>query len=190
MYTHTQSATPPGVYLTSTSRDVCAQAFPDFKMFHPRKIKSRYVYIISAYANGEGLGPADRGYQVCTPFINPRRACARVAVLGTRSVCPSVCPSGTTSPGTTSPGTTSPATTRNGTSNRRNLRLRRNLENILNMAFSRFVRYGVKKPTCLVCAYRDIIWPRWSDISPEISKTGPFLVLSKSIGRLQATWHI
>ena len=47
--------------------------------------------------------------------------------------------------------------------------------------------YGVKKPTSLVCAYRDILWRRWSDISPEISKTGPSLVLSKSNGRFQAT---
>ena len=52
-----------------------------------------------------------------------------------------------------------------------------------------FKSYGVKKPTSLVCAYRDIIWRRRSDISPEISKTGPFLVLSKSNGRLQATWQ-
>ena len=29
-----------------------------------------------------------------------------------------------------------------------------------------FKSYGVKKPTSLVCAYRDIIWRRWSDISP------------------------
>ena len=50
-----------------------------------------------------------------------------------------------------------------------------------------FKSYGVKKPTSLVCAYRDIIWRRWSDISPEISKTGPSLVLSKSNGRFQAT---
>ena len=52
-----------------------------------------------------------------------------------------------------------------------------------------FKSYGVKKPTSLVCAYRDIIWRRWSDISPEISKTGPFLGLSKSNSRLQATWQ-
>ena len=48
-----------------------------------------------------------------------------------------------------------------------------------------FKSYGVKKPTSLVCAYRDIIWRRWSDISPENSKTGPSLVLSKSNGRFQ-----
>ena len=47
--------------------------------------------------------------------------------------------------------------------------------------------YGVKKPTSFVCAYRDIIWRRWSDILPEISKTGPFLVLSKSNGQLQGS---
>ena len=35
-----------------------------------------------------------------------------------------------------------------------------------------FKSYGVKKPTSLVCAYRDIIWRRWSDISPEISRQG------------------
>ena len=52
-----------------------------------------------------------------------------------------------------------------------------------------FKSYGVKMPTSLVCTYRDIIWRRWSDISPEISKTRPFLVLSKSNGRLQATWQ-
>ena len=52
-----------------------------------------------------------------------------------------------------------------------------------------FKSYGVKKPTSFVCAYRDIIWCRWSDILPEISKTGPFLILSKSNGRLQATWQ-
>ena len=52
-----------------------------------------------------------------------------------------------------------------------------------------FKSYGVTKLTSLVCAYRDIIWRRWSDISPEISKTRPFLVLSKSNGRLQATWQ-
>ena len=34
-----------------------------------------------------------------------------------------------------------------------------------------------------------LIWRRWSDISPEISTTGPFLVLSKFNGRLQAIWH-
>ena len=55
--------------------------------------------------------------------------------------------------------------------------------------FSLFKSYGVKKPTSFVCAYRDIIWRRWSDILPEISKTGPFLVLSKSNGRLQAPWQ-
>ena len=49
----------------------------------------------------------------------------RVTVLGL-CVCLSVCLS----------GTTSPATTRNRASNRRYLRLRRNLGNILNMAFS------------------------------------------------------
>ena len=38
------------------------------------------------------------------------------------------------------PGTTSPATTLNEASNRRYLRLRRNLGNVLNMAFSRFVK--------------------------------------------------
>ena len=72
-------------------------------------------------------------------------------------------------------GTTSPATTRNGASNRRYLRPRRKLENIF--VFSKnalFKSYGVKMPTSLVCAYRDIIWRRWSDISPEISKKGLF----------------
>ena len=48
-------------------------------------------------------------------------------------------------------GTTSPATTRNGESNRRYLRHRR------NGVFALFKSYGVKKPTSLVCAYRDII---------------------------------
>ena len=52
-----------------------------------------------------------------------------------------------------------------------------------------FKSYGVKKPTSLVCAYRDIIWRRWSIISPENSKTGPFLVLLKSNDWLQATWQ-
>ena len=46
----------------------------------------------------------------------------------------------------------------------------------------------VKKPTSLVCVYRDIVWCRWSEILPEISKTGPFLVLSKSNGWLQAKY--
>ena len=55
--------------------------------------------------------------------------------------------------------------------------------------FALLKSYDVKKPTSLVCAHRDIIWRRFSDISPEVSKTGPFLVLSKSNGRLQATWH-
>ena len=55
--------------------------------------------------------------------------------------------------------------------------------------FSKYKSYGVKKPTSLVRAYRDIIWRRWSDISPQIAKTEPFLVLSKSNGRLQATWQ-
>ena len=50
-----------------------------------------------------------------------------------------------------------------------------------------FKSYGVKKPTGLVCAYHDIIWHQWSDIS--IWKIGPFLVLSKSNSRLQATWQ-
>ena len=105
-------------------------------------------------------------------------ACARVAVC-VHAVCVyvsvlSVCVS----------GTTSPATMRNGESNQRYLQHRRNLENILNMAFSLCSR-----PTSLVCAYRNIIWRRCSDISPEISKTEPFLVLSKSNGRLQATWQ-
>ena len=55
--------------------------------------------------------------------------------------------------------------------------------------YALFKSNGVKKPTSLVRAYRDIIWCRWSDISPQIAKTEPFLVLSKSNGRLQATWH-
>ena len=55
--------------------------------------------------------------------------------------------------------------------------------------YSLFKSYGVKKPTSLVRTYRDIIWRRWSDISPQIAKTEPFLVLSNSNGRLQATWQ-
>ena len=39
-----------------------------------------------------------------------------------------------------------------------------------------------EKPT-KVCAYHDIIWRRWREI------IRPFLVLLKSNGRLQATWH-
>ena len=49
---HAQSATPPGVYLTSTSRDVCAQAFPDFSMFYSHTQLARNVN-----ACGEGLEP-------------------------------------------------------------------------------------------------------------------------------------
>ena len=41
-----------------------------------------------------------------------------------------------------------------------------------------FKSYGVKKPTSLR-AYRDIIWRRWSDISPEIwAFSGSFKVLT------------
>ena len=39
-----------------------------------------------------------------------------------------------------------------------------------------------------ICLYRDITWRRCSDISPDFSKTGSFLVLSKSNGRL-AAWN-
>ena len=47
-----------------------------------------------------------------------------------------------------------------------------------------FKSYGVKKPTT-VCAYRDIN----GAAGARFLKTGPFLVLLKSNGRLQATWH-
>ena len=116
-------------------------------------------------------------------FINPRRACARVTVLGL-CVCLSVCVS----------GTTSPVTTRNGASNRRYLRHWRNLENGVFSKNALFKSYGVKKANKLISMWLprhfcDILWRRWSDILQEISKTGPFLVLSKSNGRLQATWN-
>ena len=59
-----------------------------------------------------------------------------------------------------------------------------------NMAFSLKMLCSKLWPEkALVCAYRDIIWRRWRDVSPEISKTGHFLVLLKSNGRLQATWQ-
>ena len=58
-------------------------------------------------------------HDVCPEVINPRRTCARVAVLG---LCVCV--------------TTSPATTHNWASNWRYLRLRRKLGSILNMVFS------------------------------------------------------
>ena len=34
-YSNKQSASPPGIYLMSTSRDICAQALPNFKCFPP-----------------------------------------------------------------------------------------------------------------------------------------------------------
>ena len=88
-----------------------------------------------------------------------------------------VCLSGTTSPATTGP-----------------LYVQRSVQpKVLKYGvfskYALFKSYGVKKPTSLVRAYRDIIWCRWSDISPQIAKTEPFLVLSKSNGRLQATWQ-
>ena len=43
----------------------------------------------------------------------------------------------------------------------------------------------MKKPT-KVCAYRDIIRRRWSDILPKFSKDRAF---SGSNAQLQATWH-
>ena len=60
------------------------------------------------------------------------------------------------------------------------LRLRCNLGNTLNMAFSLKILCS-KVEKAKVFAYRD-------NISPDILKTGPFLLLSKSNGRLQATW--
>ena len=57
---------------------------------------------------------------------------------GTWSVCVCVCVSVCQS------GTTSPATTRNGTSNRRYLRLRRNLKKHFKYGVALFKSYGVK----------------------------------------------
>ena len=91
--------------------------------------------------------------------------------------------------------TTFSPTSRNKTAKMRYVRLHCYTSFILKLAIFpkstafKLWREKANKLISMTCAYRDIIWRRWSDISPEISKTGPFLVLLKSNGRLQATWH-
>ena len=101
-------------------------------------------------------------------FINPRRACARVTVLGL-CVCPCVCVSVCLS------------VRHHESCHYAQRSVQPKVPTVSAQAgkhfkygvFSKnalFKSYGVKKPTSLVCAYCDIIWRRWSDISPEISK--------------------
>ena len=67
-YPHTQSATPPGVHLTSTSRDVCSQS--DFSMLPSHAYSARHVN-----ARGEGLEPRLRVYS-SSAFRNASSACS------------------------------------------------------------------------------------------------------------------
>ena len=70
---------------------------------------------------------------------------------------------------------------RNRASNRRYPRLRRNLEKCF---VQKLWREKANKHALTATSYGAD-----GDISPEISKIGHFLVLSKSNDQLQATWH-
>ena len=81
-------------------------------------------------------------------------------------------------------GTTSPATMRNGESNRRYLRHRRNLENMLKYGvFALFKSYGVKKPTMCLPRYHMALMER------HFARNFEDRAFSGSNGRLQATWQ-